>query len=140
MGCTHRGPASVDGDRVAHDSMALGNVKASATKHADKKNVCFDIALLTKDVKPEQAQPSNWSLSWIDKNNQTHVIPITHRGPASDPAGGSVVAPYGAYNEYTNHFSACASDTEFENVKAIVLTPRELPYAKKDGLKLTWNN
>jgi hypothetical protein len=141
IGCAHqRGPASIDGNPVAYDSMALGNVKASAVKRANNQEVCFDINLVAKDVKPEQAQASNWTMTWIDQNNQTHALAITQRDPASAPQGGAVVAPYGAYNEYSNNFTTCASKAQFENVKGIVLTPKELPYAKKDGLKLTWNN
>lgn len=140
ISCAHRGPASVGGNPVAYDSMALGNVKASAVKRANNQEVCFDIHLITKDVKANQAQASNWNLSWVDQNNQTHELPITQRDPASTTQGGAVVAPYGAYNEYTNNFTTCAAKTDFENVKGLVLTPKELPYAKKDGLKLTWNN
>ena len=134
-----RGPASIEGNPVAYDSMALGNVKASAVKRAEDKDVCFDIKLLAKDVKPEQAQVSNWTLSWVDQNNQTHALPITHRGPASAPQGRAVVAPYGAYTDYSNNFTTCVPKTHFENVKGIVLTPKDLPYAKND-LKLNWNN
>ena len=136
---TQRGPASIDGNPVAYDSMALGNVKASAVKRADDKDVCFDIKLLAKDIKPEQAQVSNWTLSWIDQNNQTHPLPITHREPASAPQGGAVVAPYGSYTDYSNNFTTCVPKTQFENVKGIVLTPKDLPYVKND-LKLNWNN
>ena len=134
-----RGPASIDGNPVAYDSMALGNVKASAVKRTDNKDVCFDIKLLAKDVKPEQAQASNWTLAWVDQNNQTHALPMTQRDPASAPQGGTVVAPYGTYTDYANNFTTCVSKTHFENVKGIVLTPKDLPYAKND-LKLNWNN
>ena len=137
--CAHqRGPASVDGNPVAYDSMALGNVKASAVKRFSNQEVCFDIDLVTKDVDQNQAQASNWTLAWIDKNNQYHLLPVTQRDPASAPQGGSVVAPYGAYTEYSNHFTTCAPKAQFNDVKGLVLTPKELPYAKKDGLKLTW--
>lgn len=138
--CSHqRGPASVDGNPVAYDSMALGNVKASAVKRASNQEVCFDINLVTKDVKPEQAQASNWTMAWVDQNDQYHLIPITQRDPASAPQGGAVVAPYGAYTEYSNNFTTCAPKAQMDNVKGIVLTPKDLPYNKKDGLKLTWN-
>jgi len=71
--CAHqRGPASVGGNPVAYDSMALGNVKASAVKRFSNQEVCFDIDLVTKDVDQNQAQASNWTLAWIDKNNQYH--------------------------------------------------------------------
>lgn len=135
----HRGPASVEGNPVAYDSMALGNVKASAVKRSHQKEVCFDINLVTKDVKPEQAQASNWNLAWVDKNNQYHLLPTTQREPASVPQGGAVVAPYGAYNEYNSAFTTCVQKANVDDVKGIVLTPKDLPYAKKDGLKLNWN-
>ena len=139
--CSHRrGPASVDGNPVAYDSMALGNVKANAVKKTVNNEVCFDINLQAKNVTPEQAQASNWTLAWVDKNDQYHLIPTTQREPASAPEGGAVVAPYGAYNEFSNTFTTCAPKIDAENVKGLVLTPKELPYAKKDGMKLTWNN
>lgn len=138
--CAHqRGPASVEGNPIAYDSMALGNVKASAVKRAHQKEVCFDINLVTKDVKPEQAQASNWSLAWVDKNNQYHLLPTTQREPASVPQGGAVVAPYGAFNEYNSSFTTCVPKADMDDVKGLVLTPKDLPYAKKDGLKLNWN-
>ena len=139
--CSHnRGPASVDGNLVAYDSMALGNVKANAVKKIVNNEVCFDINLRATNVKPEQAQASNWTLAWVDKNDQYHLIPTTQREPASAPEGGAVVAPYGAYNEFSNTFTTCAPKTDADNVKGLVLTPKELPYAKKDGMKLVWNN
>jgi|GEM_PF-1652493 len=138
--CAHkRGPASVDGNPVAYDSMALGNVKASAVKRVNNQEVCFDIKLQTKDVSPDQAKASNWTLAWVDQQNQYHLLPVTQRDPASAPQGGAVVAPYGTYTEYSNDFTTCAPKAQFDNVKGLVLTPKELPYAKKDGLKLNWN-
>lgn len=138
--CAHkRGPASVEGNPVAYDSMALGNVKASAVKRVNNQEVCFDIKLQTKDVSPDQAKASNWTLAWVDQQNQYHLLPVTQRDPASAPQGGAVVAPYGTYTEYSNDFTTCAPKAQFDNVKGLVLTPKELPYAKKDGLKLNWN-
>lgn len=138
--CAHqRGPASVDGHKVAYDSMALGNVSANAVKRADHNQVCFDINLYAKDVKAEQAQASNWTLAWVDSKNQYHLLPVSQREPASVPHGGVVVAPYGSYTEYTNTFTTCAAKADLENVKGLVLTPKDLPYAKKDGMKLSWN-
>ncbi len=140
VGCAHqRGPASIGGNPVSYDSMALGNIKASAVKRMDKQDVCFDINLVAKNVTAEQAKSSNWTLAWVDSNNQYHLIPITQREPASTPQGGAVVTPYGAYNEFTNSFTTCAPRAEAANVKGLVLTPKELPYANKNGLKLTWN-
>lgn len=139
--CAHkRGPASIDGHTVAYDSMALGNVTANAIKRTDDKQVCFDINLYAKDVKVEQAQASNWTLAWVDTKDQYHLLPTTQRVPASVPQGGAVVAPYGSYSEYTNTFTTCAAASDIHEVKSLVLTPKELPYDKKDGMKLTWNN
>lgn len=139
--CAHnRGPASIGGNPVAYDSMALGNVKADAVKRINNQEVCFDINVTAKDVKPEQAQASNWTVAWVDKNDQYHLLPSTLREPASAPQGGVVVAPYGAYNEYKSSFTTCAPQAQANQVKGLVLTPKEFPYAKKDGLKLTWND
>ncbi len=138
--CAHnRGPASVGGNPVAYDSMALGNVKADAVKRVSNNEVCFDINIVSKDVKPEQAQAANWTVAWVDKQDQYHLLPSTLREPASAPQGGVVVAPYGAYNEYKSSFTTCAPQAQAGNVKGIVLTPKEFPYSKKDGLKLSWN-
>jgi len=138
--CAHqRGPASVEGNPVAYDSMALGNVKASAVKRAHQKEVCFDINLVTKDLKLEQAQAANWNLAWVDKNNQQHLLPTNQREPASVPQGGTVVSPYGAFNEYNSSFTTCVPKADMDDVKGLVLIPKDLPYAKKDGLKLNWN-
>ena len=137
--CAHqRGPASVEGNPVAYDSMALGNVKASAVKRTTNQEVCFDINLVTKDVKPEQAQASNWTLAWVDQENQYHLLPTTQRVPASAPQGGPVASPYGSYNEYSSSFTTCVPKAQMHHVKGLVMTPKDLPYAKKEGLKLNW--
>jgi putative IMPACT (imprinted ancient) family translation regulator len=138
--CAHqRGPASVNGQPVAYDSMALGNVKASAVKRIEKQNVCFDIQLSLKNVKQNQAQASNWTLAWVDKKDQYHLLPVTQRDPASAPTGGAVVAPYGFHHEYSNSFTTCAPNAGMSDVKALVLTPKELPY-KEQELKLSWQD
>jgi hypothetical protein len=134
----NRGPASVGGNPVAYDSMALGNVKASAVKRTQNQEVCFDIELVTKDVKPEQAQASNWTLAWVDHENQYHLLATTQREPASTPQGGAVVSPYGAYNEFNSSFTTCVPKAQMHHVKSLIMTPKDLPYAKKDGLKLQW--
>ncbi len=134
----NRGPASVNGNPVAHDSMALGNVKASAVKRESKQDVCFDITVVGKNIKKDHAQASNWTLAWVDKNDQYHLIPVNQRVPASEPKGGAVVAPYGFHHEYSNTFTSCAPRAQYGNVKGLVLTPKELPYDTKDGLKLSW--
>lgn len=139
VGCAHhRGPASVNGNPAAYDSMALGNVKAQAIKRIDKEAVCFDITLEMKGVKQEEARPSNWTLAWVDQKDQYHLLPMNQRDPASIPQGGQVVAPYGAYQEWTNSFSSCAPHARMNEVKSLVLTPKELSYKKGNGLKLDW--
>lgn len=139
VSCTQmRGPASIEGNPVAYDSMALGNVKASAVKRESNEQVCFDINLITKDVKPEHVHGSNWTLAWVDSKNHYHLLPLTQRDPASTPKGGRVISPYGSYTEYSNAFTTCAPKANIDQVKSLVLTPKELPYAKKDGMKLTW--
>jgi hypothetical protein len=119
--------------------MALGNVKASAIKRSEKQGVCFDISLTMTNVKEDQILPSNWTVAWVDKNDQYHLLPMNQRDPASTPQGGNVVVPYGQYNEWKNHFSTCVSQAQLNEVKSLVMTPKELPYSKKDGLKLNWN-
>ncbi len=136
--CAHdRRPASIEGHPVAYDSMAWGNIKASATKRVHQQEVCFDIGLEAKDIKPEQAQANNWDLAWVDKNNQYHLIPTNLRSPASTPQGGLVVAPYGSYFEYTGQFTTCIQRAQMSDVKGLVLTPKDLPYSK-EGLELNW--
>jgi hypothetical protein len=137
--CTHkRGPASTAGHPIAHDSMALGNVRASALKRIDNQQVCFDISLIAKNVRQEQVQPSNWTFAWVDKNEQYHLLPVTQRQPASAPQGGVVTAPYGFHHEYSNNFTACAPQARMEDVKTLVLIPKDFPYHTKDGLRLSW--
>lgn len=136
---SHRGPASIDGHPVAYDSTALGNVKAQALKRTANQQVCFDISLEAKNVQREHLQASNWTLAWVDSKDQYHLLSVKQREPASTPKGGVVVAPYGYYQEYTNSFTTCIPKARSADVKSLVLTPKELPYSKKDGLHLTWN-
>lgn len=140
MACSHnRNPASLSGQPVAHDSMALGNIKADATKRLSKEAVCFDINMAMKGVSQEKAMPANWTVAWVDHNEQYHLIKMNQRDPASVPKGGQVVAPYGAYEEWNNSFTACAPKAEFGQVKSLVLTPKELPYREDKSLRLNWN-
>ena len=92
----NRGPASINGNPVAYDSMALGNVKASAVKRENKQDVCFDITVVGKNIKKDHAQASNWTLAWVDKNDQYHLIPVTQRVPASEPKGDATACIYRA--------------------------------------------
>jgi hypothetical protein len=139
VSCAHqRGPASANGQPVAHDSMALGNVQASAVKKIEQQDVCFDVTLKMKGVSREQAQPSNWTLAWVDNKNQYHLLNPSARHPASVPQGGPVVMPYGAYNEWSNNFIMCAPKARMDDVKGIVLTPKDLPYKDVKSLQLNF--
>lgn len=139
VGCAHnRAPSSVNGQKVAHDSIALGNVVASATKNTQKQDVCFDINVVVKGADQSVAQPSNWTLAWVDKSEQYHLLNFSQREPASVPQGGRVAAQYGEYEQWTNTFRTCAPEASFNDVKALVLTPKSLPYKETKGLYLNW--
>lgn len=138
VGCaSQRGPASLNGNPVAYDSMAYGNIHASAIKRSEKQTVCFDITVKMKGVKQEEALASNWTLAWVDQNKNYHLLNLNTRVPASTPVGGQVVAPYGAYQEWNNSFTACAPGRAGE-VQSLVLTPKEIPYSQDKGMNLTW--
>lgn len=139
VGCSHdRSPASLGTNNVASDSMALGNVKATATKTTDNKNVCFDIALMMKGVEQKDASAANWTVAWIDQNSKYHLLSLNQRDPASIPQGGTKVAPYGYYQEWRNNFKACAPKAVVGDAKGIILTPKELPYKENESLNLVW--
>ena len=139
VGCAHRAPSSVNGLPYAEDTVAYGNVKASAVKSADSNNVCFDIDLTAKNVEPHLVSPSNWTIAWVDRSNQYHLLNLNQRDPASVPQGGRVAAQYGEYTQWTNHFKACANKAQMFDVKGIVMTPKALPYKYGDGLHLNWD-
>ncbi|HXH30817.1 MAG TPA: hypothetical protein VNJ01_08380 [Bacteriovoracaceae bacterium] len=140
IGCAqHRGPASVEGQKVAYNSMALGNVKASATKSIQDNDVCFDVDLVLKGVESQDASAANWTLAWVDQNSQYHLLSTNQRDPASEPKGGNVIAPYGAYQEWSNNFKTCVSKINPDDVKSLVLTPKNLPFNNEKSLHLNWN-
>lgn len=137
--CSHqRGPASVGGNPVAYDSMALGNIQAEAVKVADKKDTCFDITLNMKGVDQKEAQSSNWTVAWVDKESRFHLLSLNQRDPASVPKGGTKVAPYGAYEEWSNTFRTCAQNVNKDEIQSLILTPKELSYKETEGMKLEW--
>ena len=129
----------MSGKDMAYNSMALGNVKASALKTIENGDVCFDVDLVMKGVKQEDAASSNWTLAWVDQNAQYHLLNTNQREPASVPKGGTIVAPYGAYQEWTNNFKTCASKISPSDVKALVLTPKTLPFKNEQSLHLNWH-
>ena len=139
VSCAHeRRPASVGGNPVAYDSMALGNIQAEVVKVADKKDTCFDITLNMKGVDQREAQSSNWTVAWVDKESRFHLLNLNQRDPASVPKGGTKVAPYGAYEEWTNSFRTCAPNVNKEEIRSLILTPKELSYKETEGMTLEW--
>lgn len=133
----HRQPVEVTGHEVARDSLAKGNVKASAVKHLDNQDVCFDITLKLSGTTMQEALPRNWSLAWVDKKNQYHLISLNQRDPASIPRGGSTTRGEDRM-EWSNTFRTCTARAELDDVKSIVLTPKQLPFADKRSLRLNW--
>ena len=140
VGCAHdRKPASANGAPLAYDTAGLGNVLAYASKRMDKQDVCFDINLEIKGASQQEILPGNWTVAWVDQQNQYHLVNMNQRNPASTPQGGQVLAPYGAYQEWKNHFTACAPKANFNDVKTLVLTPKEFPWAGNRELNLNWH-
>lgn len=116
--------------RVASDSMAGGNVKVSAVKMYRPGEVCFDITINLNGVDQKAAESSNWSLAWVDQNSRYHLLSMTLRDPAS--------IPQGAHSRWKNYFRTCAAKASLNDVKSLILTPKELPFRGTQGLKLEW--
>jgi hypothetical protein len=128
----HKDPISEKGNPVAFDQMASGNVRASAVKVIDQQEVCFNISLMMKGVDQKEAFASNWTLAWVDKDSRYHLLTMSQRDPASEPQGG------GAHREWTNSFRTCTAQVHINDVKSLVLTPKELSYQETEGLNLEW--
>lgn len=140
--CTSYHPRIDQGnDLVAYDSMADGKVHAIAVKRLEKQEVCFDISISLKSANQKNALPRNWSLAWMNTKNQYYLLNLNQRDPASVPRGGQVTSRYGGrdtWDEWSNTFRTCAPKAQFDDVKGIVLTPRELPYPETRALRLNW--
>jgi hypothetical protein len=139
VSCAHnRRPASLNGNPVAYDEMAFGNVRALAVKSVEQQDVCFDITLEMKGVNQKEVMSTNWTVAWVDKDSKYHLLALNQRDPASVPKGGTKIAPYGTYEEWSNSFRTCAPKTKMSDVKSLVLTPKELTYNEHEGMKLVW--
>jgi hypothetical protein len=141
VGCAqHRSPASSLNsiNPVAQDSLALGNIKASAIKTIENGNVCFEIHLTLKGVQQKDASPSNWTVAWTDKKSHYHLLSFNQRDPASVPIGEKHVSAYGAYEEWSNTFKTCTSINRSEEVTSLTLTPKSLPFKTDKSLILIW--
>ena len=130
ISCTHQPPFR-NGHPVAYDSIADGNIRASAVKILQSSEVCFDITLNVKGVEQRTAEPSNWSLAWVDGNSRYHLMSLIQRDPAA--------APKGQHKDWTNRFRTCAAKASMNDVKSLILTPKEIPFGDTQGLNLRWN-
>lgn len=108
-----------------------------AIKRLENQDVCFDITLKLRGVSSQEALSRNWSLAWVDTKNQYHLLTLNQRDPASVPQGGSTTRGEDRM-EWSNTFRTCAARAELDDVKSIVLTPKELPYEDKRSLRLNW--
>jgi hypothetical protein len=141
ISCSHqRSPASLNDPSVATESFAFGNVKASAQKNVQNDSVCFDIQLKMKGVDEHHAKATNWTVSWVDKNQKVHELIQNQRTPASLPQGETKIAPYGSYEQWQSELHVCADGVQKNEIQSIVLTPKELPYKIKNGMSLHWNH
>lgn len=130
ISCSRTQKTSPLPSNVAYDEMAAGNIKASATRTISKQDVCFDITLIMKNVSENEAFASNWTVAWIDTNSRYHLLNNTLRDPASTPAG--------SYERWTNHFRICAPRDHKNEIKSLILTPKELSYKETEGMELQW--
>lgn len=135
LSCTHQKvkPVVVSApeaqNHVATDSMANGKITASAIKTTQNQNVCFDITLHIRGTERDVASPNNWTTAWVDKRSRYYLLNISNRVPAS--------IPQGSQKEWIAEFRSCTR-TKTDDVKSLVLTPKDLPYDDNNGLTLKW--
>lgn len=134
-----RRPASVNGHPAAYGSMAWGNIKGMAIKKNMGPETCFDVELTLTGTKKDDAKVNNWTMAWVDKSNQYHLVTLRSREPASEPQGGIVAAQYGEFQQWKNEFSACTSKARLDDIKSLILTPKSSTYSGSKGLELNWN-
>lgn len=115
---------------VATDSTANGKITASAIKTIQNQNICFDITLHIKDVERDIASANNWTTAWVDKKSRYYLLNISSRVPAS--------IPQGSEKEWIAEFRSCVTRVKLDDVKSLVLTPKDLPYDDTNGLTLKW--
>ncbi|MFP5387126.1 MAG: hypothetical protein ACLGHN_13685 [Bacteriovoracia bacterium] len=131
ISCTHPKGKKLASSR-AFSSIADGKVQATAIKKVDKQSVCFHINVVMKDVEQKDAFPSNWTAVWIDHKSRHYFLSLNHRDPASIPQEASE-------KEWMSTFKTCTPRANMKKIKAIILTPKYLPYDRNQGLKLEWN-
>ncbi len=139
LSCANRRQETlVDLKNVAHDSIVSGNISAKATKVTQPHEVCFEVVLKLFGTNRSHALPNNWTMAWIDQNNQYRLLSLNQRNPASSPKGGLILTHFGERQEWANTFKACGSKKDTDSVQAIVLHPKNLPFTTDRSLKLVW--
>ena len=115
----------------ASASMAKGKITASAVKTVTDQDICIVITLHTKGTRSEAVQPYNWMAAVVDQKSQYHLLTINQRDPAS--------VPQGKKRTWSHILRTCASRARMQDVKRLVLTPKELPFKNEEELQLNWN-
>lgn len=131
ISCTHPKGKDPSSEQV-FSSIAGGKVKATATKKISKQFLCFQISIAMKKVEQKDASPSNWTAAWIDHKSRYYFLSLNQRDPASTPMAGRG-------KTWHNTFKTCTPKANMKKIKAIILTPKSLPYEGNQGLKLEWN-
>ena len=126
-------------NKKVHSAMSNEKVKASAVKVTEGNEVCFDITLNTIGEEDWEVEPTNWTMAWVDADAKEHPIRYTQRGPASVPQQDEAAAPYGAFKEWNNSFRTCAPGAKMNEVKSLILVPKDLTDKEVETLKLNWN-
>ena len=112
-------------------SMAKGKITASAEKTITDQDICIVITLQSKGTRSEVVQPYNWMAAVVDQKSQYHLLTLTQREPASVPRRKKKV--------WSHTLRTCASRARMQDVKKLVLTPKELPFKNEEELQLIWN-
>lgn len=115
---------------MAFDSMNEEKIQATAIKRRDKEAVCFEVSILMKEGTEQIAQTSNWTVAWVDKKKRYHLMGLNERDPAS--------LPQTSGRGWKNDFTTCTHNVKFEDVKALVLTPKENIPGDTEGMRLNW--
>jgi hypothetical protein len=117
---------------VFSDSIAEGKITATAQKVVENQSVCFIVNLSMKDVEARNVRSSNWIAAWEDMNSRIHLLSLKQRDPASTP---ELVSE----DEWTNNFKTCTSRAQIDEVKSLILAPKDLPFEhSNEHLTIQW--
>jgi hypothetical protein len=129
-------------DQVSHlakDSLSSGRIKAYAKKSIEQSEVCFEVTLEISTGSREFILPKNWTMAWVNDKNQYRLLSLNQRDPASGPIGGNIAGKSGDRIPWTNSFKTCAYLPENDQVRGIVLTPKEMPFDYERNINLNWD-